>query len=313
MLNTENKEDSMSYDLYFVHPDGRPLPAEDLESYFGGRPNYETKPGQAWYTNEDTGVCFSFEWRLPAETDEDPPEDEAGNVIPSVAEFNLNYFRSHVFALEAEKELALFVKRFGLKVYDPQVDGMGDGDYSSNGFFKGWNAGNEASYATLQKQDGRSGVTFTMAARQIEGYWRWNYEREALQEQMGDMIFVPRIVFLRVNGRALSALVWTDAIPIALPQTDYLVLLKNQLASRRLFGKKQELALAEWQAIAPILSPFPVHAGPVEYRLLQYSEAPASVVAFFRRQATYTGKLEWVPLDSIHDAEFVKQMLRGKS
>ena len=89
---------------------------------------------QAWYQNDDTGVYFSFE--LAA--------------TPSFwAQFIVNHMRPRFFILEALPEIESFVSTFGLTVHDPQIDGMGDGRFDSDGFIRGWAAGNETACATL--------------------------------------------------------------------------------------------------------------------------------------------------------------------
>jgi hypothetical protein len=116
----------MSYDLYFTNPR---ISKEEFLTYFRGRPNYELSDLQAVYQNEDTGVYFIFDY------------EESGT--DSVASFNLNYYRPHVFGLEAADELSAFIDSFGFAIHDSQIEGMADGAFSKEGFLKGWNAGNE--------------------------------------------------------------------------------------------------------------------------------------------------------------------------
>ena len=121
----------MSYDLFFVEPK---VTLEQFSEYFSDRKRYRVENAQAWYENEDTGVYFSFDYSNEREEDPDAPD---GNVA-----FNMNFFRPHYFALEAEPEVQSIVNHFGFRVFDPQTHGMDDGPYSSDGFFAGWNHGN---------------------------------------------------------------------------------------------------------------------------------------------------------------------------
>ena len=51
----------MSYDLHFANgDDGRAMTEEGFATYFSSRPLYELNGSQAWYSNDDTGVYFSF-------------------------------------------------------------------------------------------------------------------------------------------------------------------------------------------------------------------------------------------------------------
>ncbi|MPW22977.1 hypothetical protein GCT13_40890 [Paraburkholderia sp. CNPSo 3157] len=129
----------MSYDLFFNFP--TPVPSTDIERHFSGRPNYQVGDA-AVYQNPHTGVYFQFTW----------PRDSVDGKVGRVA-FNVNYFRPHVFGLEAEAEVHAFVMRFSPKIEDPQLHGMGAGPYAPERFLSGWNTGNEAAYeAILQMQ-----------------------------------------------------------------------------------------------------------------------------------------------------------------
>ena len=47
---------------------------------------------------------------------------------------NLNYYRPHIFGMEAEPEVSGFVATFEPIIMDPQIGGMADGEYSRDGF-----------------------------------------------------------------------------------------------------------------------------------------------------------------------------------
>lgn len=81
----------MSYDLHFT---GRGITQDEFQEYSQGRGHYLLSDTEAWYQNNDTGVCFGFSWA------EGP--DDHGNSLS----FNLNLFRPHIFGLEAEPELS---------------------------------------------------------------------------------------------------------------------------------------------------------------------------------------------------------------
>jgi len=100
----------MSYDLFFTQPE---ITLEQFLDYFAGRSRYRVENAQAWYENEDTGVYFCFDYSIEPEYD---PEAPAGIVA-----FNLNFYRPHFFALEAEPEVRSFVDYFNCSVHDPQT------------------------------------------------------------------------------------------------------------------------------------------------------------------------------------------------
>src|ERR1700724_1994964 len=116
----------MSYDLYFKAHGQHNLPGtETFAAYFRNRKNYQVSPNQAVYQNETTGVYFSFDFG-------EPESGDLHDYLPVV--FNINFFRPHIFGMEAEPELGAFVTEFGLTVFDPQNNGMGEGEYSAEGF-----------------------------------------------------------------------------------------------------------------------------------------------------------------------------------
>lgn len=147
----------MSYDLYFTTPK---ISREQFKSHFAGNRLYEVSPGQAIYENKDTGVYFVFTFGDSAPAD--PGE------IASSASFNLNYYRPHYFGLEAVKEVTMFVERFGFSVHDPQMNGMGDGPYSSDAFLKGWNHGNAFGYSAMVRGKNGPGRVWSLPTARLD-------------------------------------------------------------------------------------------------------------------------------------------------
>ena len=125
----------MSYDLYLEPRSAQKVNAEVFEKYFGGRRHYQMGEGQAIYQNEDTGVYFIFD--APAE---------------GVVAFNLNFFRPHVFGLEAAVELEEFCRAFEAVVHDAQGEMEDEAPFSREAFLQRWNAGNLFGYRALLKQ-----------------------------------------------------------------------------------------------------------------------------------------------------------------
>src|SRR6266481_1930677 len=96
-------DSAVSYDLYFTANSGEKIEKKAFAAHFNGRRNYKVSKKQAVYQNEDTGVYFIF----------DAPDD-------GVVAFNLNYFRPHIFGLEAAPELEIFATTLELTAGDPQ-------------------------------------------------------------------------------------------------------------------------------------------------------------------------------------------------
>ena len=196
----------MSYDLFFA---GVKRPT--FERYFYERPWWklrDTESGvQAWYENTDTGVYFSF----------DCSKDDVA--------FNLNYFRPHIFGLEAAAEVTAFVQALKPEISDPQHDGMADGPYTEEGFLRGWNAGNafshQAAFAQYQPE------LVTMPRAQLESLWRWNLQRAATTTVVNEIelidCFVPKIWAASTSRGLRTYVVWDTTFPILLPEVDDVV------------------------------------------------------------------------------------------
>lgn len=205
----------MSYDLYLYPDPDDPFDDADFRTYFQDRPGYllldEGTP-QAFYENEATGVYFSFVWSEPDEAG-DPTED------PAHVLFNINYFRPGFFAEEAVEELAAFIERFVPMVEDPQLEGMGTDGFSREGFLRGWQAGNRLAVQTITK-DGH-GPAAMLSRDVLQKVWSWNIYRDRLQaafDAAGQDLFVPRVNVYVVEEDVRTGFVWSDRIPVIIPE-----------------------------------------------------------------------------------------------
>lgn len=270
----------MSYDLDFWTT-GEPPSRDELLDYFRSRPHYLLRDEGADYAHEDTGVYFHFD--IPEEPDEVVDDTVLGH--PAPVSFNINFNRPHTFGLEAARELTALVEYFGLQVDDPQVDGMGRGLYSREGFLRGWNAGNVLGCA-LPIQHGQEPPTLPAAF--LERLWRWNDARNDygrfLGEVEGRTAFAPKISLLALPGREgiLTTVVWGEAMAIALPPVDVVIVVPRRDADLRYLA---------WPAVAPALEGAElVPAGrrftldgaerelPMAHHLLEHAEPPAALV-----------------------------------
>lgn len=292
----------MSYDLFFRTRDGSSLDTQALADYFKQRPNYQVSEQQAIYENDATGVYFIFDIG-------DPGNEEDPGLAPLA--FNLNYMRPHVFGLEAEPEVRALVDHFGLLVSDPQIDGMGEGEFSTEKFLSGWNAGNEMGCRAIFSRDPNHSAA-TMPTAQIEACWRWNMAKHALQETFDDSVFVPKLFFLRHGDGVRCAVVWPDGIPIAMPDSDLIVIQRKDVLPKRFLFSNEDVVIAERAEVERMLQEFPVEQGALPYRLLDYEVVPESVLACLRSLTATKEKPEAVATDHILNAELVEMARRRK-
>lgn len=286
----------MSYDLYFAPREGKPSPnVQQLLEFFQARGSYRVSDQQAIYENENTGVYFIFD--LSSGLEEQP---EAAPLS-----FNLNMFRPHVFGLEAASELRAVVDAFELQVIDPQSDSE-DSYFSEEKFLATWNKSNEFGYKSMLAQGAE--VPATLPTATIETCWRWNLMKDALQEQLGEDVFAPRFMYVKHGGQVLPAVVWPDGIPIALPEGAALVIIQRKdILPKKLFRSKEDMVLASWEELFPLMQEFPLVDGRPPYRLLRYDEPPPKVVEYLRSLPAGEDNLEGVPTDGVLNAELLAQ------
>ena len=285
----------MSYDIYFTDPR---ISKEEFQTYFRGRPSYEVSDSQAVYQNEDTGVYFIFDY---AEDEEKDPEG-----TDSVASFTLNYYRPHIFGLEAVDEVGAFIDSFGFAIDDPQNEGMVDGAFSKEGFLKGWNAGNEFGYSSFLRGENPPERVFALPGERLESIWRWNRAKAAVQESFGEDIFVPKVFFMAVSDQVVSVAVWPDAISELIPEVDFLFIGRDELAPKSFLGvRKKDEMLVPFSQLATDLAPYAIS----EYSLPAYKlpapEVPENIRDGIRNLRPTGIDGEGIPIDQVLNEEIV--------
>lgn len=283
----------MSYDL-FLKPQNSNTVVDDFISYFGGRQNYSLNGLQAWYENEETGVYFSFDIQ------EDDAEEEYYPYF-----FNMNYVRPTCFIKEAEPEVRAFIEAFDLIVYDPQTKGMGRGAYQSDKFISGWLHGNEFGYQVVLEDCPK---VHTLPTAQIATTWAWNFNREKLQANVTDDIFVPSILLLDYQGQVMTACVWGDAIPSIIPPVDMLLIPREELAPRKLFSRrKKDTVMVTWENIQPLLDKHKSKMQDDAY-YLSYQTVPAQIKNQIQKLKYFDiSDLKIISLSDVLDEELVEK------
>lgn len=287
----------MSYDLYFRQkPETDPLTEERFLSYFSKRPHYQVDVSQARYNNEDTGVYFLFE------TCSDGELIQEEKLLPFT--FNINYCRPHIFGLEAEPEVNAFISQFDLAVYNPQSEDIIDDPYSSDSFLKSWNEGNHSGYKSMFSQKKGSNSIDMLPGEQIETYWKWNLKRDHLQNSLEEPMFVPKIMFLRINGQIKSFVAWPDGIPITLPRVDRVLVARKKYAPKKRWLKQKDNILLTWKDIEPTIGDFPFIETEAYFRL-NYSKPTKNIADLIRSQSPFNKPLQGIAPDSILNEELV--------
>jgi hypothetical protein len=281
----------MSYDLFFKPRVGTFDQGHFIE-YFRLRDHYETG-SQVWYKNEDTGVYFSFEFQ---ETDQD--------ALPVA--LNINFFRPSYFILEAEPEVTTFVRHFDLVVSDPQMHGMGEGEYQRDLLISGWNHGNEFAYSVLAKDATQRDNIVSLPKADLMRIWTWNRSRKELQAQIGDSQFVPRIIFARIGRQIFTAAVWPDGIPALVPLVDYLIVPRKETAPKRFFRRVEDRVLLAWSDARSFLERY----GSRTYGdtiALNYAQQEKEVTNFVESLARDDRQIIGISADQVLDRELIEK------
>ena len=287
----------MSYGLYFkVHESQPKFTRGSVRGFFEQREHYELTDAQAYYKNEATGVYFSFNF-------EETRIEESPNTLPIT--FCLNFYRPHIFGLEAELEVRAFVETLNLLVSDPHLSGMGDGEYSTEGFLAGWNNGNRFAYSAVSQ--GQPDLKPPLlATAQIEACWRWNLGRPGLRDRLRGQVFVPRYMFVEHEGKVVRMIVWPDGIRTAIPEAEIVAIPRKPNLRDRFFGKKEDVVFVPWNDVQPLLEQFPKNIESTPY-YLGHSEFPASVAAWIRKIRPSLQKPTGVAVDKILNLELMEE------
>lgn len=280
----------MGFDLTFqTRGSGESPPIEDLHEYFEQRRNYRIDGFTAQYLNEDTGVYFWF---------------DLGGDYPQI---QISYARSHIFALEAVEEAQGFVHQFDL-VQRTVPDGAAPAEFTAGSFLSGFDAGNRVGYRLAADPSTGFEGWFTRPAASIEAEWRWNFGRAAMQERVGESVFVPKISYFMVNGHLCSGAVWSDAIPVAMPTVDCVVIVRDRAWPKRLLNREPEILAVPFAQLQPIASHYRFVAGEPGHYQMYWDSPPLAVIEFLRGAKTNDSPFEAVSTDRILDQETMDEV-----
>jgi hypothetical protein len=219
---------SHSLDLYLKPAVRR----HHILQHLAARTHFSVEKDHALYNNPNTGVYFFLRLRCARNV------LFQSNVIS--AEFEVNYYRPSFFGIEAEREISAFVAAFQPQIHDPQIKGMGEGPYSPEGFLNGWNFGNVfAARNALSRRNVAS-----MPADVLRAAWEWNYH-SAEHDWRNPNLFVPDIMFFRIEGRTSRVVIWPEGMPALLPSVDH-VLVGRLVSGAKRFG------LARWSEVLEV-------------------------------------------------------------
>jgi hypothetical protein len=194
-------------------------------------------------------------------------------------------------------------------VFDPQINGMGEGEYQKELLIAGWNVGNEFAFSTLLKDQEHRAKPLSLPSAKLRQIWSWNRERGARQARCGDSKFVPRICFIRLDEDVSSAVVWPDGIPSLIPPVDRLIVIRQELAPRRLFRRVEDRTLLAWQDALPMFERYGSRQ-PDDAVSLDYDRPPGELTGFIRSLPGGNQEVATVSADQVLDRELVDKYSR---
>jgi hypothetical protein len=287
----------MSYDLYLS---SLTISPEEFNSYFEKRLYYSVSDGQALYSNNDTGVYFTFDYNDELPMDED-------DIEYSVA-FNMNYFRPHYFALEAEPEVKKFINNFSCTIDDPQMGGMDNDQYSTVGFLRGWNCGNQVGYKAFTERNISMDQVFSKPAEELESIWSWNFHKAERYEKIKEDIFIPSIMFGTLQQKLISFCIWPDGISTLIPEVDYLYIPRKKLAPKKWFIKtKEDICLLPKDQYSKFLAAYLNDDFELPAYWLPTPNTPAPIGDYVGKLKKCSEEISRVPYDSVLDLELLSE------
>lgn len=295
----------MSYDLYLKPRQGL-LSRERFLAHFESDPLFTVEGDEVVYQNEATGTYFLFSWRaLEPQPDGSgaDADDEAAPDCPIW--FNLNFFRPSTFGLEAAPHLTRLVRELDLVVIDPQSDGMGEGDYSVDGFLSGWNAGNTWAIGRILEEHRDDEQFGLLPQAALHRAWAWNLakgRREAALAVRGIDRFIPTQMYARVGDRVGTLIVWPDGIPFECSPTDFILVIRDELARRQFLRRTPDQVLIRWAQIESLFDRHGRRDNGVP--AFTYKRPPAEVLAFVKGLPRGEPQMQLIAPDRVLDAEF---------
>lgn len=316
----------MSYDLFFRFREGGPrCSRRKVLSHFLNRPHYEmTDEVELLYFNESTGVCFRFyvweNWGAPdpviLRVPKKPPRSMfvhqnwgkplrdfliSWDPLKVPVSFEINYFRPHFYALEADQELQAFVNHFNLLVMDHREV---TSEYSSEDFLDMVGEG-DLFCLGLASAPGVQTFTERFPTRVLDSIWRWNYTLASRQEANAETL-IPPISFFKLDGTLRSGIVWKNAVPILLPAVDVVVAPRLPLEPEREANGNGDIVIVPLDELDPILSRYPQVEDSLPARRLAYPLPPQDLVELFRNRPGIDHELVCISFNGVMGQEFME-------
>jgi hypothetical protein len=238
----------MSFDLSFYKKENSSLASQEIETYLTSKAHRESLDKKGWvFQNQNTGVYFYFDLFDTHNKNEDDEEPIFDGFVTTGLYFNINLVRPGFFGREADKFLTKMCEDLDIYIHDPQNDDDGQipRKYSSDELYKSYIASNRASIGGMLqmfKQKGESPSFRGIVEDISNSVWEYNFNREKIQEVVGDNCFAPSVVFLeRLEDKKVKPCTTWANTPLIFPTSVHYFI--GPILGKGLFGGRKQIGL----------------------------------------------------------------------
>lgn len=233
----------MSYDLYFYKKKSSNQSEKDIINYLNNSEYLTAEENETqWsYFNEETGVYFGINFTEPNTEEEDVKIwDNFTDFENLNFYFTINFIRPNFFGYEVFPIIEKIISDLDIYILNPQdeIDPDNPRKFEKGYLEKQWIQQNER----LILQNFPEFNLEYYDKEKSDFIWKYSINRNDLQENLEEDIFVPGYFLLKNknDSQIYRVCVWPKHIPIILPPIDYIIVQKEY---RKLFKKVKESGL----------------------------------------------------------------------
>ena len=272
----------MAYEVFLKLKD-RDLSLDSFQDLFSRRKNCRANGDeQVIYENPDTGVGFYFEYM------HEEKKGEANVRADGVYRVALcvEYCQPAFFFVEALYEIFDLVEQEGFVVYDPQIGGRaGGGVFDDKKLFENWIECNIlAVHDYMMSLGPEMDDVPVMPYGTLREMWKWNYSIESLRKTLDKKMQIPTIQCVEFEGEDLTAVIWKEGDPIAIPYVDVVIFARRKNNSKA-DDKNQdyEFCAIDYEDVKPLIEKYS-ESFFMNAFLLDYDETPKEIEKFITAQ-----------------------------
>ncbi len=282
----------MAYEVYLRRKD-EDLSLDAYLEMFSKRKNCRVEGQQVIYENADTGVGFYYDFLN--EGAKDASEVRPDGIYRIV--LRVEYCQPAFFFVEALHEIYDLVQHEDFYVYDPQINESSGGEaFSDKKLFLSWrecnlDAVNEYMLSLGAEMDDVPMMPFEALKRM----WEWNYAIRRLRDMLDQKIRIPTIQAINFADEDLTAVVWKDGGPIAIPYVDIIVFARSISG-----GDEYDFCAVDYEDVKPLIDKYSEKNFANAF-VLSYDIVPEEISDFIK---DLDSDIEFIPMDMCDILEY---------